>query len=123
MSLGLLLPSSVLSLDADPSPTSDSDSSIEFIAEARALADCPTGYLCVWTGSLYSGTMWKSAIASAQNLTANFQSGSVVNNRASASYVYSGSKGSGSVRCIPPGARQTNMLGILSASVSFNPSC
>jgi hypothetical protein len=76
-----------------------------------SLSQCPSGYMCVWTGSSYSGTMQKFN-ATGGYRSVNFATiNSVYNRRASRTYLHEESDGSGVYACYSPGGRNANLSG------------
>lgn len=71
---------------------------------ANASADCPASRLCVWPASSYGGTVFSATSTTATN-TAIPMARSVWNRTNRAARLYSGTGGSGSSTCIPPGTK------------------
>ena len=82
-------------------------------ASTDSLSQCPSGYMCVWSGTNYSGTMQKfSATGSYKAITlSSIQS--AYNHRSYRSYVHEQSDGSGVFACFNPGNRNSNLSGWL----------
>ncbi|MFI5430213.1 peptidase inhibitor family I36 protein [Aeromicrobium sp. UC242_57] len=79
---------------------------------AEALAsDCPSGYMCWWSGTNYSGTMKKTAATGAYHPTGMSTIESYYNRRTKRTWLHQTADGSGSYVCLEPGARSGNLSG------------
>lgn len=95
-------------------------------AEA-ALSDCPSGNLCLWSGTNYTGTLKKIPTSGAYSSTTLPTIRSYYNKRSYRSLLFSGASGTGSSLCIPSNTASPNLSGwatsaksaYLSATVTF----
>lgn len=79
-------------------------------AEA-ALSQCPSGYMCLWTGPNYDGTI-KKVSATGSYKSIGFKTvGSYYNNRSKRTWLHATSDGSGTYGCLQPGARAVALSG------------
>jgi len=79
-------------------------------ASTMSLSQCPSGYMCVWTGTSYSGTMQK--FAGSGYKTINFaRINSAYNRRSDRTFIHEQSDGSGVYACFNPGDRNSNLSG------------
>ncbi len=76
-----------------------------------ALADCPSGYLCLWSGTNYSGTLKKISTSGSYVSTTLPTIRSYYNKRSNRSVLYSGSSGTGSNICISSNTASSNVTG------------
>ncbi|WP_456695897.1 peptidase inhibitor family I36 protein [Aeromicrobium sp. P5_D10] len=79
-------------------------------AEA-ALSDCPSGYMCVWSGKGYSGTMKKYNSTGAYKSISLNTVDSYYNNRSKRTWLHATSNGSGTYSCLGPGQRNKDLAG------------
>jgi hypothetical protein len=80
-------------------------------ASTASLSQCPSGYMCVWTGASYSGTMQKFSGSGAYR-SINFTTiNSAYNRRADRTFIHEQSDGSGVYACYGPGQRNPNLSG------------
>lgn len=89
-------------------------SGVQLVASAPASAvasDCPSGYMCWWSGTNYSGTMKKTSTTGAYQLTGLSTVESYYNRRTKRTWLHEASNGSGSYVCLDPGARDGNLSG------------
>jgi hypothetical protein len=77
----------------------------------QVLSDCPSGYMCVWSGSNYSGTMWKTNTTSTYKAIGPSSIDSYYNNRSKRSYLHELANGSGVYTCLSAGAKSSNLSG------------
>lgn len=88
--------------DGEPSATN---------ALTDSVSQCPSGYLCLWTGASYTGSFTKYSSTSGYRVVTYSTVKSMWNNRSKRSYFYSGSSGSGSSQCYGPGVKTGNLGG------------
>jgi hypothetical protein len=75
------------------------------LAGTASSSQCASGQFCVWSGSLFGGTIWPtSASGTVEAPSAVRNSASVLNLNAHAVRVYSGAGATGSSVCYLPGA-------------------
>jgi hypothetical protein len=80
-------------------------------SSTTSISQCPSGYMCVWTGTSYSGTMQKF-IGSGSYRSINFaRINSAYNRRADRTFIHEESDGSGVYACYSPGERNANLSG------------
>lgn len=76
-----------------------------------ALSDCPSGYMCVWSGTNYSGSLQKFS-ATSQRLTISLLSvDSYYNNRTRRTYYTQYANGTGNSSCLSAGTRAADLSG------------
>lgn len=84
----------------------------------QGLDQCSSGRICLWSATSYSGSFFQTTSTSPVN--SGISTTRSLWNRASvAAHVYSGTGGSGSVTCVPPGT-QTSSTFVASASVKLS---
>jgi hypothetical protein len=79
-------------------------------AEA-ALSDCPSGSVCLWSGTKYRGTMKAISTAGSYRSIGLPSVNSYYNNRAKRTWLHQSSDGSGSYTCLNPDARSSDLSG------------
>jgi hypothetical protein len=79
-------------------------------AEA-ALSDCPSGYMCVWSGTSYSGSIQRFSATGRYLSIALPRVESYYNNRARRTLLTQNSNGSGYSACFNPGTRNSDLSG------------
>ncbi|QZN84846.1 peptidase inhibitor family I36 protein [Cellulomonas sp. C5510] len=82
---------------------------------ARSSGQCASGRFCVWSGTNYSGSFWSTASVGLQDTTVPV-AGSVWNRMGVDVRMYSGTGGSGSIRCWNNG-QQNGAVSVGSASI------
>lgn len=81
-------------------------------SSASALAsDCPSGYLCVWSGASYSGTMKKFSATGQFTVVDLSTKQSIYNNRSKRALLEKQRSGSDVNLCLAPGASRSNLSG------------
>ena len=94
---------------------------------SAALSDCPSGYLCLWSGTNYTGTLKKISVTNSYVSTSLPTVRSYYNKRSYRSLLYSGTGGTGSNACVSSNVASPNVSGwpssaksvFLSSTVSF----
>jgi hypothetical protein len=82
-------------------------------ASTNSISQCPSGYMCLWSGTNYTGTLQKfSATGSYKAITLSVVN-SVYNRRSDRTYLHEQSNGSGTYACYNPGNRSSNVGGWL----------
>jgi hypothetical protein len=76
-----------------------------------AKGDCPSGYICLWSGSQYGGTMKKFASTGTYHSIGLSFVNSYYNNRTKRTWLHSASDGSGTYVCLSPGAQSGSVSG------------
>ena len=77
----------------------------------RSQSQCASGYLCVWSGSGYTGTIQRfKATGSYRQITVG-RVRSVYNHRGGRAFVHEGSSGGGVFACFGPGERDPETAG------------
>lgn len=79
-------------------------------AEAAA-SDCPSGYVCLWSSTNYSGTMKKISTTGAYKSIGLTTVESYYNNRTKRTWLHEKADGSGQYVCLDPGARASSLSG------------
>ncbi|MEO6471616.1 MAG: peptidase inhibitor family I36 protein [Aeromicrobium sp.] len=87
-------------------------------ASTNSLSSCPSGYLCLWSGTSYTGTIQKFSSTGSYHAITLPTTGSLYNNRTKRSNVYEGSGGSGVWACFNPGAKNAALSGWLTSAGS-----
>ena len=77
----------------------------------RSLDQCESGYLCVWSGTGYTGTMQRFRATGAYRPITVARVKSVYNHRAGRAFVHEGSRGGGVFACFSPGERDSETSG------------
>jgi len=104
---------------AAPEMSRNQGSYVQVDVRKVSLSQCPSGYLCLWSSTNYTGSFAKYA-NSGSYADINLPTvRSLWNNRSKRSFIYSGYDGRGSSACYGPGARTTSLSGwrILANSV------
>ncbi len=78
-------------------------------------SQCDIGNFCLWSGTGYTGTFWQTASVGLQN-TGIGTAGSVWNRMGVDVRIYSGTNGSGSIRCWQNGIANSS-ISVASASI------
>ncbi|MCW2829599.1 MAG: hypothetical protein JWP31_291 [Aeromicrobium sp.] len=76
-----------------------------------ALSDCPSGYICLWTGSQYTGSMRKVSTTGSYQSIGLASVNSYYNHRSRRTWLHATTDGSGTYSCLAPGARSGNVSG------------
>ena len=78
---------------------------------SATLSECPSGYLCVWSGTSYSGTVKKfSTVGQYTSIGLNGNQ-AVYNNRSKRSLLEQQRSGSDVSLCLAPGESRANLSG------------
>ncbi|KRC64832.1 hypothetical protein ASE12_08650 [Aeromicrobium sp. Root236] len=103
--LGLAVTAALLPLAASLGPLAS-----EAVA-LRSLSQCQSGYLCVWSGSGYTGTIQRFRATGTYRPITVDRVKSVYNHRAGRAFVHEGSGGGGVFACFSPGERVSETSG------------
>lgn len=76
-----------------------------------ASSDCPSGYMCVWSSSAYSGTLKKFSASSTYLSIGLASVGSYYNHRSKRSYLHESVTGSARSKCVNPGVKSASASG------------
>lgn len=82
-------------------------------ASTDSLSQCTSGYMCVWTGTNYTGTIQRFSSTGSYKAITVGSIQSAYNHRSARSYVHEQSNGSGVFACFNPGNRNSNLSGWL----------
>jgi hypothetical protein len=82
-------------------------------ASTDSLSQCTSGYMCVWSGTNYTGTMQRFSTTGGYKAITLSSIQSAYNHRSARSYVHEQSDGSGVFACFNPGNRNSNLSGWL----------
>jgi hypothetical protein len=77
----------------------------------NSLSQCTSGYMCVWSGATYTGTLQKFSSTGSYKSVSLSSINSLYNHRSDRSYVHEQSDGSGVFACYNPGQKSANVSG------------
>lgn len=77
---------------------------------SAALGDCPSGYMCLWSQTNYTGTVQKVSTTSSYRAVTLSSVESYYNNRTQRTWLHEKADGSGDYLCLSPGARKASGL-------------
>lgn len=77
----------------------------------QSIGQCPSGYFCVWSGTSYTGTIWKTSVTSSYTSIGPSTIRSLYNNRTKRTFLYELSGGGGISSCYAPGAQYSSLAG------------
>lgn len=77
----------------------------------ESLSQCPTGYMCIWSGTNYTGTIQKFSTAGKYSPILLSASNSLYNHRSKRTYFHEESNGSGIYTCLDPGKKKASLSG------------
>jgi len=80
-------------------------------AADAAAADCPSGYMCLWSAENYGGQIKKFSSTNNYQAIGLSTVESYYNHRTQRTWLHSAIDGSGSYVCLSPGARSSNLSG------------
>jgi len=78
---------------------------------SAAASECPSGYLCVWSGTSYSGTMKKFSTTGQFTVVDLNTKQSIYNNRSKRALLEKQRSGSDVNLCLAPGESRSNLSG------------
>lgn len=77
----------------------------------QSASACPSGAMCVWTGTSYTGTIWKTTSTSAYIAIGPGTIRSYFNNRSKRTYLHEQRYGGGIFACLRAGAKSASLSG------------
>jgi hypothetical protein len=80
-------------------------------AASAAASDCPSGYLCVWSGTGFTGSVKKFSTASQYTVIGLSINQSIYNNRSKRAFLEKQRSGSDVELCLDPGESRSNLSG------------
>ena len=76
-----------------------------------AIDDCPSGYMCIWTGAGYANNPAFKTASTGSYKAVNVKVGSFYNNRTKRTYLHEKADGSGTYVCLAAGSHSTSVSG------------
>ncbi|GAA3525141.1 hypothetical protein GCM10022234_22620 [Aeromicrobium panaciterrae] len=77
----------------------------------QTIGQCPSGYFCVWSGTNFTGTIWKTNTTSSYKSIGPSTIHSLYNNRTKRSTLYELSGGGGLSDCYNAGEQYSSLSG------------
>lgn len=79
-------------------------------AANAAIGDCPSGSMCLWSNTNYSGTIVKISATNSYRSIPMANVRSYYNNRSQRTWLHQSADGSGDYVCLNPGAKKSSGL-------------
>lgn len=77
----------------------------------QSIGQCPSGYFCVWSGTSFTGSIWKTNVTSSYRSIGLSTIRSLYNHRTKRTFFYELSGGGGLSDCYNPGDQYASLTG------------
>ncbi|MFI5430224.1 peptidase inhibitor family I36 protein [Aeromicrobium sp. UC242_57] len=111
MNFSRLVTRSVIASIIGAASVAQTNASHGLVVTPTALSECASGYLCVWSGANYSGSIQRISTTNSYRPISLTATKSYYNNRAKRTWLHEKQDGSGSTVCIKPGAKKATTTG------------
>jgi hypothetical protein len=78
---------------------------------SAALSQCDAGYLCIWSGTNYTGSFQRFSATGSYRPISLYTVNSIYNRRSSRAFLHQDGDGSGYYTCFNPGQRNADLVG------------
>lgn len=81
------------------------------VAPPESLSQCDAGYLCIWSGTDYSGSFQRFSATGTYRPISLYAVNSIYNRRSARAFLHQDADGGGYYTCLDPGKKITDLVG------------
>ncbi|KAA1399581.1 peptidase inhibitor family I36 protein [Aeromicrobium ginsengisoli] len=88
-----------------------SSSASAAVSPSKSLSQCDAGYLCIWSGTNYSGSFQRFSATGSYRPISLYAVNSIYNHRSARAFLHQDAAGNGYYTCLNPGQKIADLVG------------